>query len=291
MKKVFFGNSGAEANECALKVARKYGEKENRDVIVTLVNSFHGRTIATLATGQDRFHEHFGPFPAGFRYTPANDIPALEAILSTGKVCGLLMEMVQGEGGVIPLDPAFVRKAEELCRANDILLMVDEVQTGNGRTGTLYAYEQFGIHPDVVTTAKGLAGGLPMGACLLGERCEHVLGKGDHGSTFGGNPICAAAALNVISRLNEDVFAGVKGRAAYIRKELTGAPGVKSITGLGLMIGILPENKTAAEVASACLQDGLMVLTAHEKVRLLPPLNISYEDLAAGLAILKKHLA
>ena len=292
MKKVFFGNSGAEANECALKVARKYGEKDNRDVIVTLVNNFHGRTIATLAaTGQDRFHEHFGPFPAGFRYTPANDIPALEAILSTGKVCGLLMEMVQGEGGVIPLDPAFVRKAEELCHANDILLMVDEVQTGNGRTGTLYAYEQFGIHPDVVTTAKGLAGGLPMGACLLGERCEHVLGKGDHGSTFGGNPICAAAALNVISRLNEDVFAGVKERAAYIRKELTGAPGVKSITGLGLMIGILPENKTAAEVASACLQDGLMVLTAHEKVRLLPPLNISYEDLAAGLAILKKHLA
>lgn len=292
MKKVFFGNSGAEANECALKVARKYGEKDNRDVIVTLVNSFHGRTIATLAaTGQDRFHEHFGPFPAGFRYTPANDIPALEAILSTGNVCGLLMEMVQGEGGVIPLDPAFVKKAEELCRANDILLMVDEVQTGNGRTGTLYAYEQFGIHPDVVTTAKGLAGGLPMGACLLGERCEHVLGKGDHGSTFGGNPICAAAALNVISRLNEDVFAGVKERAAYIRKELTGAPGVKSITGLGLMIGILPENKTAAEVASACLQDGLMVLTAHEKVRLLPPLNISYEDLAAGLAILKKHFA
>jgi len=281
MKKVFFGNSGAEANECALKVARKYGEKDNRDVIVTLVNSFHGRTIATLAaTGQDRFHEHFGPFPAGFRYTPANDIPALEAILSTGKVCGLLMEMVQGEGGVIPLDPAFVKKAEELCHANDILLMVDEVQTGNGRTGTLYAYEQFGIHPDVVTTAKGLAGGLPMGACLLGERCEHVLGKGDHGSTFGGNPICAAAALNVISRLNEDVFAGVKERAAYIRKELTGAPGVKSITGLGLMIGILPEHKTAAEVASACLQDGLMVLTAHEKVRLLPPLNISYEDLA-----------
>ena len=295
MKKVFFSNSGAEANECAIKAARKYAAEHKGPeyhTIITLKNSFHGRTIATLAaTGQDRFHEHFGPFPAGFRYTPANDIPALEAILSTGKVCGLLMEMVQGEGGVIPLDPAFVKKAEELCRANDILLMVDEVQTGNGRTGTLYAYEQFGIHPDVVTTAKGLAGGLPMGACLLGERCEHVLGKGDHGSTFGGNPICAAAALNVISRLNEDVFAGVKECAAYIRKELTGAPGVKSITGLGLMIGILPENKTAAEVASACLQDGLMVLTAHEKVRLLPPLNISYEDLAAGLAILKKHLA
>ena len=295
MSKVFFGNSGAEANEGAIKAARKYSVDhygKDRTTVITLVNSFHGRTIATLAaTGQDRFHEHFGPFPAGFRYTPANDIPALEAILSTGKVCGLLMEMVQGEGGVIPLDPAFVKKAEGLSRANDILLMVDEVQTGNGRTGTLYAYEQFGIHPDVVTTAKGLAGGLPMGACLLGERCEHVLGKGDHGSTFGGNPICAAAALNVISRLNEDVFAGVKERAAYIRKELTGAPGVKSITGLGLMIGILPENKTAAEVASACLQDGLMVLTAHEKVRLLPPLNISYEDLAAGLAILKKHLA
>ena len=294
MSKVFFGNSGAEANEGAIKFARKYSFDKygaGRSTIITLVNSFHGRTITTLAaTGQDSFHTVFDPFTPGFKYCPANDIEALQAA-ATDDVCAVLFECVQGEGGVIPLDPAFVKKAEELCHANDILLMVDEVQTGNGRTGTLYAYEQFGIHPDVVTTAKGLAGGLPMGACLLGERCEHVLGKGDHGSTFGGNPICAAAALNVISRLNEDVFAGVKERAAYIRKELTGAPGVKSITGLGLMIGILPEHKTAADVASACLQDGLMVLTAHEKVRLLPPLNISYEDLAAGLAILKKHLA
>ena len=288
----FFCNSGAEANECAIKIARKYGEKKHAYKIVTLENSFHGRTLTTLAaTGQDGFHQLFTPLTEGFVYAKGNDVEDLKAKLSDPEVCAVLLESVQGEGGVIPLDPAFVRKAEELCHANDILLMVDEVQTGNGRTGTLYAYEQFGIHPDVVTTAKGLAGGLPMGACLLGERCEHVLGKGDHGSTFGGNPICAAAALNVISRLNEDVFAGVKERAAYIRKELTGAPGVKSITGLGLMIGILPEHKTAADVASACLQDGLMVLTAHEKVRLLPPLNISYEDLAAGLAILKKHLA
>lgn len=292
MKKVFFANSGAEANECALKVARKYGEKDGRDTIVTLVNSFHGRTIATLAaTGQERFHAHFGPFPAGFQYTPANDEAALETVLSSGKVCGLLVEMVQGEGGVIPLSPSFVQKAEQLCRAHDILLMVDEVQTGNGRTGTLYSYEQFGITPDVVTTAKGLAGGLPMGACLLGARCEDVLGKGDHGSTFGGNPVCAAAALNVISRLNDEVLQGVRERAAFIRKSLDGAKGVKSVTGLGLMIGILPETKSAAEVAAACLQDGLMVLTAHEKVRLLPPLNISYEDLQTGLTILKKHLA
>lgn len=292
MKKVFFANSGAEANECALKVARKYGEKTGRSTIVTLVNSFHGRTIATLAaTGQDRFHAHFGPFPDGFVSIPANDTDALRDVLSSGNVCGLLMEMVQGEGGVIPLTPDFVKAAEALCREKDILLMVDEVQTGNGRTGTLYAYEQFGIAPDVVTTAKGLGGGLPIGACMLGERCEQVLGKGDHGSTFGGNPICAAAALNVISRLDDAVFEGVRQRADFIRQSLGGAPGVKDVTGLGLMIGILPENRPAAEIAAACLQDGLMVLTAHEKIRLLPPLNISFEDLADGLAILKKHLA
>lgn len=291
LKKVFFGNSGAEANECALKVARKYGEATGRHVIATLVNSFHGRTIATLAaTGQDRFHEHFGPFPEGFVYVPANDCESLERVLASGEVCGLLMEMVQGEGGVIPLTHEFVKKAEELCCQHDVLLMVDEVQTGNGRTGTLYAYEQYGITPDVVSTAKGLAGGLPMGACMLGEKCEHVLGKGDHGSTFGGIPICAAAALNVISRLNDEVFRGVQERHDFIVKELSGAPGVKDITGLGLMMGILPENHTSSEIAAACLKDGLMVLTAHEKVRLLPPLNIPYDDLKAGLDILKKHL-
>ena len=290
MKKVFYGNSGAEANECALKVARRYGEDTGRSVIVTLRNSFHGRTIATLAaTGQDKFHAHFGPFPDGFRYIPANDCDALEAALSQGDVCAILMEMIQGEGGVIPLDKAYVQLAEKICREKDILLMVDEVQTGNGRTGSLYAYMQYGVQPDVVTTAKGLGGGLPIGACLLGEKCEHTLGKGDHGSTFGGNPVCAAAALNVISRLDDTVFEGVKQREAFIRSELTGVPGVKSITGMGLMLGIEVE-KPAAEIAAACLKDGLMVLTAHEKVRLLPPLNISFDHLRQGIAILKKNL-
>ena len=290
MKKVFYGNSGAEANECALKVARRYGEDTGRNVIVTLRNSFHGRTIATLAaTGQDKFHAHFGPFPEGFRYIPANDCDALVEALSQGDVCAILMEMIQGEGGVIPLDKSYVQLAEKLCREKDILLMVDEVQTGNGRTGSLYAYMQYGVQPDVVSTAKGLGGGLPIGACLLGEKCEHTLGKGDHGSTFGGNPVCAAAALNVISRLDNKVFEGVKQREAFIRSELAGAPGVKSVTGMGLMLGIEVE-KNAGEIAAACLRDGLMVLTAHEKVRLLPPLNISFDELRQGIAILKKNL-
>ena len=292
MKKVFFGNSGAEANECALKVARKYGEATGRSTIVTLRNSFHGRTIATLAaTGQDRFHAHFGPFPEGFRHIQANNAAELTEALSSGQVCGILMEMVQGEGGVIPLGKDYVQLAAKLCQENDVLFMVDEVQTGNGRTGTLYAYQQFGVTPDVVTTAKGLGGGLPIGACMMGKKCETVLGKGDHGSTYGGNPICAAAALNVISRLDDSIYAGVRERAAVIHQELDGAPGVLSITGMGLMIGILPEHKPAGEVASACLRDGLLVLTAHEKVRLLPPLNIGMEELNEGLAILKKNLA
>lgn len=292
LKKVFFGNSGAEANECALKVARKYGEATGRSTIVTLWNSFHGRTIATLAaTGQDRFHAHFGPFPEGFKHIHANNAEELNAVLTSGTVCGILMEMIQGEGGVIPLEKDFVQQAEKLCRENDVLLMVDEVQTGNGRTGTLYAYEQYGIHPDVVTTAKGLGGGLPIGACLMGEKCADVLVKGDHGSTYGGNPICAAAALNVISRLDEQMLAGVRTRAALIRSELEGAAGVESVTGLGMMVGIKPAGKPAAEIATDCLKDGLMVLTAHEKVRLLPPLNIDIDTLKAGLGILKKHLA
>lgn len=292
MKKVFFGNSGAEANECALKVARKYGESTGRSTIVTLWNSFHGRTIATLAaTGQDKFHAHFGPFPEGFAYVHANDETELTSVLQSSKVCGILMEMVQGEGGVIPLEKGYVQLAEKLCRENDVLFMVDEVQTGNGRTGSLYAYQQFGVTPDVVTTAKGLGGGLPIGACMMGEKCESVLGKGDHGSTYGGNPICAAAAANVISRLNDEIFAGVKERESIIRSELSGLAGVESITGMGLMIGIMPKHKPAAEIAAACMQDGLLVLTAHEKVRLLPPLNISLDALYEGLSILKKHLA
>ena len=292
MKKVFYGNSGAEANECALKVARRYGEETGRSTIVTLWNSFHGRTIATLAaTGQDKFHAHFGPFPEGFMHIHANDEAELTAALTSGKVCAILMEMVQGEGGVIPLNKEYVQLAEKLCRENDVLLMIDEVQTGNGRTGSLYAYQQFGVTPDVVTTAKGLGGGLPIGACLMGEKVEFALGKGDHGSTYGGNPVCAAAALNVISRMDEALFEGVKARAAYIRSELEGAEGVETVTGMGLKIGILPTKHTAGEIAAACLADGLLVLTAHEKVRLLPPLNIPMEQLKQGITILKKHLA
>ena len=294
MKKVFFSNSGAEANECALKVARKYGNDRSdgqRHVIITLIDSFHGRTLGTLAaTGQDMFHQHFGPFPEGFRYVPANDIEALKAAFAPGDVCGVLMEMVQGEGGVHVLEQDYVQAARGLCTEHDALMMVDEVQTGNGRTGSLYAYMQYGIQPDVFTTAKALAGGLPMGACLLGDKAEFVLGKGDHGSTFGGNPICAAAAVNVISRIDDALLAGVRERHDYIVKEMTGVPGVKSISGLGLLVGIETE-KPAGEVAAACNRDGLMVLTAHHnKIRMLPPLNISYEELQQGLDILKAHL-
>ncbi len=290
MKKVFFGNSGAEANECALKVARKYGEATGRDVIVTLRNSFHGRTIATLAaTGQDKFHAHFGPFPAGFRYVEANDPAALDEAMADGRVCGVLMEMIQGEGGVNVLDGDYVRYAARKCAEMDALFMVDEVQTGNGRTGRLYAYMHFGVQPDVFTTAKGLAGGLPMGACVLGEKAENVLGRGDHGSTFGGNPLCAAGAVNVLSRMTGELMAQVTEKGEFIRRELAGVNGVKGITGLGLMLGIATE-KPAAQVAADCLRDGLMVLTAHEKVRLLPPLTISFDELKQGLSILKQNL-
>ncbi len=290
MKKVFFGNSGAEANECAIKIARKYGEATGRSTIVTLKSSFHGRTIATLAaTGQDKFHEHFGPFPQGFQYITPGDEAELAAALTSGQVCGLLMEVVQGEGGVNVLDKSYVQLAEKLCRENDVLFMIDEVQTGNGRTGKLYGYMHYGVQPDVFTTAKGLAGGLPMGACLMGEKAEHVLAKGDHGSTFGGNPICAAGAVNVLSRLTDDLLAGVAAKGEYSRKELQDHPGVKSITGLGLMLGIATE-KNNAEIAADCLRDGLLVLTAKDKVRLLPPLNISFDELKQGIAILKKNL-
>ena len=286
MKKVFYGNSGAEANECALKVARRYGEATGRSTIVTLWKSFHGRTIATLAaTGQDKFHAHFGPFPEGFMHIHANDAAELTAALTSGKVCAILMEMVQGEGGVIPLEKEYVQLAEKLCRENDVLLMIDEVQTGNGRTGSLYAYQQFGVTPDVVTTAKGLGGGLPIGACLMGEKVEFTLGKGDHGSTYGGNPVCAAAALNVISRMNDDLFEGVKARAAYIRSELADAEGIESVTGMGLMLGIDTE-KPAGEVIKACMDNGVLVLSAHGKVRLLPALNLPMDQLEKALAVI-----
>ncbi len=293
MKKVFFGNSGAEANECAIKCARKYSSDKygaGRSTIVTLVNSFHGRTLATLsATGQDGMHVHFAPFPEGFKYAPANTFASLESLCDE-TVCAVMLELVQGEGGVIPLDKDYVAKVSAFCAEKDILLIIDEVQTGNGRTGTLYAYMQFGITPDILTTAKGLAGGLPLGCAMLGEKVKDTMTAGTHGSTFGGNPICAAGALSILSRLDEDLFTEVRRKSDYIKAELSGAKGVKSVTGLGLMIGIETE-KDAKTIAAECLQQGVIVLTAKTKVRLLPPLNIKQEELEKAIQILKGVIA
>lgn len=277
MSRVFFGNSGAEANECAIKVARKWAaETKGPDcsVIVTLENSFHGRTLTTLAaTGQDHYHELFQPLTPGFAHFPAGNLDALKALCAGGKVAAVLIECIQGEGGVVPLDPAFATALEAYLREQDILLMVDEVQTGNGRTGQLYAYMNYGLHPDVVTTAKGLAGGLPLGACLLGEKVKDVFSYGDHGSTFGGNPVACAAALSVFSRLTDSFLAQVRGKAALLRSLLEGAPGILSVTGCGLMLGLKTE-KPAADVVKACMENGVLCLTAKDKVRLLPALNI-----------------
>lgn len=286
MKKVFFGNSGAEANECAIKVARKYAAETKGaeySTIVTLQNSFHGRTLTTLAaTGQEHFHKLFQPLTPGFVHTPANDLAALKEILESEKVAGILIECVQGEGGVIALDEAFVKGAYALCKEKDIVFMVDEVQTGNGRTGALYSYMHFGITPDVVTTAKGLGGGLPIGACLMGERVESVLGAGDHGSTYGGNPIASAGALSVIERLDEGLLASVKEKSDYVFSALKGKKGIKSISGKGLMIGIETE-AAASAVVKECIARGVLCLTAKTKVRLLPALNIPMSDLKKAI--------
>lgn len=292
MRKVFFGNSGAEANECAIKAARKwafdkYGD-ESHSTIITLRNSFHGRTITTLsATGQDAFHTKFGPFTPGFVHASARDASEVRELAEKGGCCAVMLELIQGEGGVVPLTRAYVDEVVRIAREHDLLLIVDEVQTGNGRTGTLYAYEQFGFTPDIVSTAKGLGGGLPLGACLLGERVEHTLGAGDHGSTFGGNPVACAGALTVVERLDEALLADVRCKGELIKSSLTGAKGVKSLTGLGLMVGTLTE-KPAKDIAAAALKRGVVVLTAHEKVRLLPPLIITDEQLTEALTILKE---
>ena len=292
MARVFFSNSGAEANECAIKTARKYAFDKygkGRSTIVTLTGSFHGRTMATLAaTGQDAFHNYFFPFPQGFAYTPANDAEALKAALD-GSVCALLLEMVQGEGGVNVLDRDFVQTAAALCAERDVLLLVDEVQTGNGRTGTLYAYEQFGVKPDILTTAKGLGGGLPIGATLLGGKTAGTLTPSSHGSTFGGNPVCAAGALSVIDRIDDALLAGVRRKGAYIREKLEKHPAVGSVSGMGLMLGIQTK-KDAKAVCARALEKGLLVLTAKDKVRLLPALNIPDPLLEEGLEILQSIL-
>ncbi len=290
-KKVFFSNSGAEANECAIKAARKYSfDKygEGRFRIVTLKNSFHGRTMATLsATGQDVMHRFFMPFPEGFDYAE----PTFEGVRSacSSKTCAVMLELVQGEGGVRALDADEVKRIAAFCAKNDILLIVDEVQTGNGRTGTLYAYEQFGILPDIVTTAKGLAGGLPLGATMFFAKTEAVFSAGDHGSTFGGNPVACAGAVSILSRIDRDLLLEVQGKSAYLRTHLGRIRGVREVTGLGLMIGLDAE-KDARSVAEACLERGLLVLTAKTKVRLLPPLTIRKDEMDFGLNILNEVL-
>ena len=290
MKKVFFSNSGAESNECAIKVARKYAaEKKGADcyTIVTLNNSFHGRTLTTLAaTGQDHFHQLFQPLTPGFVSIPADDPAALAEVDAKTPVAAILMECIQGEGGVLPLKPEFVKAVTEYAEAHDILVMIDEVQTGNGRTGALYSYMNFGIRPDVVSTAKGLAGGLPLGATLLGEKVQNVLGYGDHGSTFGGNPVSCAAALSVLGRIDDDLLASVREKSAYIFSELTGAEGIESVNGMGLMVGIKTV-KPAAQVLQACMERGVLCLTAKDKLRLLPALNIPMDVLAKAIAVIK----
>lgn len=289
MKKVFFSNSGAEANECAIKVARKYAcEKKGEEyfTIVTLWNSFHGRTITTLAaTGQDVFHKDFQPLTTGFVHAKANDLDDVKAKVAENKVAAIMLEVVQGEGGVIALDKEFVQGVEKLCKENDILLICDEVQVGNGRSGKLYGYMHYDVMPDIVSTAKGLCGGLPLGATMLGEKVEHVLGFSDHGSTFGGNPVCCAGAVSTLSRLDDALLAGVQERSKLIVDALTGKKGVKSVTGLGLMLGVETE-KPAGEVIAKCMEKGVLVLSAHGKVRLLPALNIPMELLKRAVDVL-----
>ena len=292
MSKVFFSNSGAESNECAVKVARKYAA-DNKGAeyynIITLKKSFHGRTLTTLAaTGQDNFHTKFTPLTEGFLYAEPNDIDGLEKLVAENKVAGILIEIVQGEGGVNSLDEAFIKAVERVCRENDLVFMVDEVQTGNGRTGKLYSYMHYGVKPDVVSTAKGLAGGLPIGATLMSDKVCDVLGYGDHGSTFGGNPVCAAAAISVMNRLDDAFLAEVTAKGDYIRKRLTDAG--HAVSGLGLMVGVTTE-KPVSEVLAACMEKGVLCLSAKEKLRLLPPLNIPQEQLEKAIDIIIEVLS
>lgn len=294
MKKVFFSNSGAEANECAIKAARKYSaEKKGQDhyTILTLVNSFHGRTLTTLAAaGQDHFHALYQPLTPGFVHVEANNVAALERAVEENKLAGILLECVQGEGGVNVLSQEFVTAAQRLAKERDIPLMVDEVQTGNGRTGALYSYMRFGVEPDIVSTAKGLGGGLPIGATLLGEKLTNVFGYGDHGSTFGGNPVCCAGAVSILERLDEGLLQSVRDKGDYIFSALTGAPSVERVTGLGLMVGI----KTvapAADVVKLCMARGVLCLTAKDKIRLLPALNIPMEDLQFAVETIRSAAA
>ena len=317
MKNVFFSNAGGEANEGLIKLARKYSFDKygrGRSTIISLVQSFHGRTITTLAaTGQEAFHNYFFPFTEGFRHVPANDIGALEALLETyaavavsdgtsafkpitpiDGVCGVLVELIQGEGGVLPLDAGYVREVARLCADRDLLLLVDEVQTGAGRTGTLFAYQQYGIEPDVVSFAKGIAGGLPMGGIMANEKCASVFVPGTHATTFGGNPVSAAGALEVLRQLDDAALSEVAKKGEYIRGKVAGwgLPIVGEVRGKGLMIGVSLRGAAPKEAAKACVQNGLLILTAGEDaLRMLPPLTITYGEIDKGLDILKGVLS
>lgn len=294
MKKVFFSNSGAEANECAVKVARKYACDKygpQRHIIVTLTNSFHGRTLTTLAaTGQEHYHELFRPLTPGFVSVDAGDLETIQFMATQGKVAGVLIECIQGEGGVLPVSPEFMEGLAALCAREDILLMADEVQTGNGRTGALYSYMNYGLEPDVVSTAKGLAGGLPLGATLLGEKARNVLGFGDHGSTFGGNPVSCAAAISILERLDDALLAEVRAKGDWLKETFTGARGIEAVTGRGLMLG-LKTARPAAQVVKACMDRGVLCLTAKDRLRLLPALNIPWDLLQKAAAIITRACA
>lgn len=291
MAQAFFCNSGAEANECAIKIARKYGEKRGAYKIVTLENSFHGRTLTTLAaTGQEGFHRDFLPLTEGFLYAKSGDIGAVDALLD-GSVCAVLIETVQGEGGVVPIDTDFLKALSGLCNERDVLLIIDEVQTGVGRTGYFYSYQGYGVQPDVVTSAKGLAGGLPIGACLVTEKLRDILKPGQQGSTFGGNPVVSAGAREVVWRVADPVFLkAVREKGEYIEDKLKTLPQVEFVRGRGLMLGIKLRSGDAHDVLVKCAQQGLLVLTAKELVRFLPPLTITMEEIDRGLSIFAKVL-
>ena len=294
MRKVFFSNSGAESNEGAIKCARKYSLTkygENRNKVITLVNSFHGRTVTTLAaTGQDVFHKYFFPFTEGFAFAPANDFEKLIGI-ADDSTCAIMMELIQGEGGVMPLEIDFVKKVEAFCKEKDILLIIDEVQTGVGRTGKLFAFQNYGITPDIVTIAKGIGGGLPLGCVMFGEKTENTFVPGDHATTFGGNPVATAGALHILERLDNSFLDEVKAKGEYITEKLLKMPHVVGVDGMGMMLGIrLEEGITAAEIVKKAIANGALILTAKTKLRLLPPLTITYEEIDEGLSAIEKAL-
>ena len=294
MEKVFFCNSGAEANECAIKAARKWGEEHKSPEhfnIVTLKGGFHGRTLAALAaTGQEEYHKDFLPLTPGFLTADPEDAEELERVVTEHKCAAVMLETVQGEGGVVPLSEEFLRAAADIAKRHDLLLIIDEVQTGMGRTGAFYSYMRFGLQPDIVTSAKGLGGGLPIGAVLFGGRTADVLTPGTHGSTFGGNPVVTAGALNIVKRLTPELLAEVSLKGERLASALTGAKGIRAVTGRGLMLGVLTE-KPAGEVIAALRDEGVLVIKAKDKVRLLPPLNITDDEIDFAVRAIKKVCA